>query len=97
MGGAGLTSGRVAGPRGSMEDRLKLIVIETLKMKPSDYADDLKAGDLPEWDSLGHVTLLQAVQKDFDVTFDIADAIEIESLGDLKRVLRQYLDARPAR
>jgi acyl carrier protein len=80
-----------------MEERLKQIVVESLKISPSIYADDLKAGDVPEWDSLGHVTMLQAVQKGFDVTFEMTDAIEIESLGDLKRVLQQYLDARPAR
>ena len=77
-----------------MEERLKQIVLDTLKIPPAVYADELRAGDVPEWDSLGHVTLLQRVQKDFGVTFDVSDAIEIESLHDLKRVLRQYLDAR---
>jgi acyl carrier protein len=78
-----------------MEELLKQIVIEALKIKPSDYADDLKAGDLPEWDSLGHVTLLQAVQESFKVTFDMDEAFEIESIEDLQRVLRRYVAARP--
>ena len=84
-------------PNGSaMEERLKQVVIDALKIRPSDYADDLRAGDVAAWDSLGHVTLLLAVQKDFEVTFDMDDVIEIESIEDLKRILRRYVAARPA-
>ena len=73
-----------------MDDKLKGVVIQALKIDPADYRDDLKAGDLAAWDSLGHVNLLLEVQKAFNVTFDVTEMIEIESLADLKALLATY-------
>jgi acyl carrier protein len=78
-----------------VDDKLKQVVIEALRIAPSDYRDDLSAGDLDAWDSLGHVNLLLAVQKAFNVTFEAADMIEIESLADLRAVLSIYSAGRP--
>jgi len=74
-----------------MEEKLKLIVLETLKIQASDYHEDLTAGDLPAWDSIGHVNLLMAVEKEFEVAFDVTDAIDIESVADLQDMVRKYL------
>ena len=73
-----------------MDDKLKGVVIQALKIDPADYRDDLKAGDLDAWDSLGHVNLLLEVQKAFNVTFDVTDMIEVESLADLRALLATY-------
>jgi acyl carrier protein len=73
-----------------VDDKLKGVVIQALKIDPADYRDDLKAGDLDAWDSLGHVNLLLEVQKAFNVTFDVTDMIEVESLADLRALLATY-------
>ncbi|MBI4659282.1 MAG: acyl carrier protein [Verrucomicrobia bacterium] len=75
----------------SIEAKLKRIVCETLKIDESRYRDDLAAGDIPEWDSLGHVNLLMVVEKSFNVAFEIGDAIDIESVEDLIAVLEKYV------
>lgn len=75
----------------TINDKLKTIVIETLKISASDYSDDLAAGDIPQWDSIGHVNLLMAVEQGFGVAFDVTDAIDIESVSDLQDMLRKYL------
>jgi acyl carrier protein len=77
------------------DDKLKRVVIEALRIDPADYRDDLKAGELDAWDSLGHVTLLLAVQKAFNVEFDPADMIEVESLADLRALLGTYSAGKP--
>lgn len=78
-----------------VEDRLKRVVLETLKIQDADYHEDLTAGDLPAWDSIGHVNLLMAVEKEFDVAFDVNDAIDIESVADLHEMVRKYLALKP--
>ncbi|MCF8709891.1 acyl carrier protein [Rhizorhapis sp. SPR117] len=65
-------------------------MLQTLKIEESQYSEDLAAGDVVQWDSLGHLSLLMAVEKAFGVTFDIGDAIEIESVGDLIDTVRRY-------
>jgi acyl carrier protein len=78
-----------------LEKELKRIVVETLKIQESDYHEDLTAGDIPAWDSIGHVNLLMAVEKEFDVAFDVTDAIDIESVADLQDMVRKYLALKP--
>ena len=72
------------------EATLKELVIRTLKIKPEDYSEDLAAGDIPQWDSLGHVVLLQAVENHFGFAFDVVDSIEIETIGDLVDMVKKY-------
>ena len=73
-----------------LADRVKSIVSDTLKIPVSSCNEELTAGDIEEWDSLGHVNLLSAIEKEFNVAFDVGDAIEIESIGDLLDMLQKY-------
>jgi len=66
-----------------IEEEIKQLVTAQLKIEPERYSEDLMAGDIPEWDSLAHVNLLMAVEKHFNIVFDVGDAIDIESAGDL--------------
>lgn len=74
-----------------IDEKLKQVVIDTLKIPAGDYSDDLAAGDHPQWDSIGHVNLLMAVEHGFEVAFDVTDAIDIESVADLQDMVRKYL------
>lgn len=74
-----------------MDERLKGVVIRSLRITAEEFRDDLAAGDVPQWDSLGHLNLLMAVEKEFGISFDVADAIDIESLADLEDMVRKYL------
>ena len=78
-------------PDASIEQQLKTIVITSLKIAEFEYNEELTAGDLPQWDSIGHVNLLMAVEQGFDIAFDVTDAIDIESVGDLLDMVKKYL------
>lgn len=74
-----------------IDEKLRMIVIEVLKIPAADYHEDLTAGDHPQWDSIGHVNLLMAVEQGFEISFDVTDAIDIESVADLQDMVRKYL------
>jgi len=74
-----------------IDENLRQIVIDVLKIPAADYTEDLVAGDHPQWDSIGHVNLLMAVEQGFDIAFDVTDAIDIESVADLQDMVRKYL------
>lgn len=71
-----------------IEEEIKQIVLRELKIGTEQYSEELMAGDIPEWDSLAHVNLLMAVEKHFSIAFDVGDAIDIESVGDLIDAVR---------
>ena len=75
-----------------MEDELRKVVCDQLKISDADYHVDLAAGDIPAWDSLGHVNLLMAVEKHFRVSFDVSDSVDIETISDLVDTTKHYLE-----
>ena len=75
--------------------KLKLLIADLFKCDPSDVTDTTGPGDIPGWDSLGHVTLMAEVQRQFGKHVPIEDAIEVESVADLGRILER-LQGTPA-
>jgi acyl carrier protein len=54
------------------------------------FTEDLSIDNVPGWDSMAHVGLILALQKEFAVSIPPADAIELTSV----RNIIQYLDSR---
>jgi acyl carrier protein len=45
--------------------------------------DDMKPGDVEDWDSVMHVTIVLATEREFKIKFKGADIANIVSVGDL--------------
>ncbi len=69
--------------------RLKHLMAELFKCDPSELTDTTGPGDIPGWDSLGHVALMAEIQKQFGTHVPVEDAIEVESIADLVRILER--------
>lgn len=56
--------------------------------------DSLDASSSPEsvegWDSMGHLNLIAALEKDFNVSIDIGDAMEMVSVKRIREILLDY-------
>ncbi|HXB96761.1 MAG TPA: acyl carrier protein [bacterium] len=50
---------------------------------------DMTAADVDAWDSLSHIALLAAVEKEFGVRFNLADVKGLKNVGDLMDVLEK--------
>jgi len=46
-----------------------------------EITEDTSKEDVDEWDSMTHVLLLSKVQKRFDVSFDMSNLIEYDTVG----------------
>ncbi len=73
-----------------LENKVKEIVISVLNISDDQYNDELAIGDIPEWDSVNHVLLIQQIEEDFDINLDITDAIDIEDVFDIIATLKKY-------
>jgi len=67
--------------------RLKTLIANLFKCDVAQLDDSVGPGDIPGWDSLGHVTLMAEIQKQFGTHVPLEDAIEVESIADLVGVL----------
>jgi acyl carrier protein len=72
-----------------MDGKLKHLIAELFKCDVADLTDDIGPGDIPGWDSLGHVALMAEIHKQFGTHVPVEDAIEVESIADLVDVLER--------
>ncbi len=45
------------------------------------------ADDIEEWDSLEHINLIVAIEKTFDVKFDIKEVSDMKNVGDMVKAI----------
>lgn len=64
-------------------EEFKKIVADLLDVEISDIEDDLEQGDIPEWDSVGHLELLMGLSKHYDKKLSPAKIPELINLQDI--------------
>lgn len=63
-------------------------------MNSFEITDDKLAGlkyqDIPSWDSVGHMSLVAALEDAFDIMMDTDDIIDLSSYEKGKEILKKY-------
>jgi len=72
-----------------MNEKIIKILAATLKISEQEVTDELSIENCSAWNSLAHVELLGQLEEAFDCDFDIQDAIEMDSVAEIKRVLAE--------
>jgi len=72
------------------EEKLQRIFQAVFKLAPGTDLSAVRPNQTPQWDSLGHVTLVAALESEFNVNLDMADALRINSLEVAREVLEQH-------
>nr|WP_042184314.1 acyl carrier protein [Kibdelosporangium sp. MJ126-NF4]CEL16218.1 acyl carrier protein [Kibdelosporangium sp. MJ126-NF4]CTQ94143.1 acyl carrier protein [Kibdelosporangium sp. MJ126-NF4] len=63
----------------SLNDRLRTVFIEAMQLDADFDVENLKYRDIDEWDSVGHMALVAAIEDEFDVQFDTDQVIDMSS------------------
>ncbi len=67
---------------------LKKILIETFSNSSiPENINDLKMGDLEEWDSLGNFNLILAIEQKIGIQFDFDQLENLNSISEIKKAL----------
>ena len=61
-------------------ERVFQIIFEDGSLKIN---EDMDSNDISLWDSLHHVTLLSMLQETFNISFDIDEIVEMETVRDI--------------
>lgn len=63
--------------------RIKEIIAEILSVSISEINDDTAIGDLIEWDSLHHLQIIAAIEKEFKIRFTPDVMMDLEDVCDI--------------
>ena len=73
---------------------LYAIVAEVLDVPADQVTPSLGPEDVERWDSLGQLALIEALERHFNVRFEVEEVFEIFTVGDIERLLRAKLPDR---
>jgi acyl carrier protein len=63
----------------SLERRLRQVVVATFDLDDGADVERLEYQGIPEWDSIGHMSLVVAIEDEFDVQLDTEQVIDMSS------------------
>lgn len=66
-----------------IKEKIIVIVSNILDNNTLTITEKTKSDDIPEWDSLRHVMILDEIQKEFKIEFEILEIIELYSISDI--------------
>ncbi len=58
---------------------------------PRTVSMDTTPDEITAWDSMGHVTLASSLEKEFGLTFDVDDLMEMENVKEICRIVQSKL------
>jgi acyl carrier protein len=71
----------------NLEATIKVIMARIFEVRPEEITDKTRRRELERWDSLSHLTLLVALQEEFHIEIPQDQALEMETLEDIKRAV----------
>ena len=63
----------------SNSKKYKEAFINALEIEKSKFSDKIKYNEIPEWDSIGHMTLMSELEEEFKITLETDDIIDFSS------------------
>ena len=64
--------------------------IKSLSIDKKIVNKKLKYNDIPEWDSIGHMTLMSSLEDSFGITMETDDIVDFSSFEKGKKILSKY-------
>tara|TARA_B100001559_G_C16240540_1_gene502162 strand:+ start:362 stop:601 length:240 start_codon:yes stop_codon:yes gene_type:complete len=71
-------------------DLYKKTFISSLSIDEKVFSDKLEYNEIPEWDSIGHMTLMSGLEESFGITLETDDIIDFSSYKKGKEILEKY-------
>ena len=71
-------------------DKYKKAFVEGPSVDEREIKDELKYNDIPEWDSIGHMTLISNLEEIFNITLETDDIVDFSSFKKGKKILNKY-------
>ena len=64
----------------SLEEQIKQIIAEALNIELSAIIPDLGINDIPEWNSMGNLAIMSALEEKLDVEIPMEDLFDLTNV-----------------
>ncbi len=64
-----------------------MIAEEALHIPAADIRDNLKSGDVPDWDSMNYLLFISELEKEFGFSFTMDEVMNAQTLGDIRAIV----------
>ena len=71
-------------------EKYKKIFKSSLNVNEKTFSDNLAYNEIPEWDSIGHMSLISALEDDFSISFETDDIVDYSSYKKGIEILKKY-------
>tara|TARA_B100000029_G_scaffold493581_1_gene556282 strand:- start:175 stop:411 length:237 start_codon:yes stop_codon:yes gene_type:complete len=72
-----------------MNKKLNQIISEVFNIEISKIDENTNPENSEKWDSFNFYVLLNEIEKEFNIKFDIDETLEIKKIGDFKSLLQK--------
>ena len=73
----------------NIKEKVYKVISDALHINISAIDDDLEVGGIKEWDSLGQIGLIVSLEKEFKLTFDVDETLEMDNVYDIVEILEE--------
>ena len=77
-------------PDASNIEKYENAFMESFDIEKSMLNEELKYESIPEWDSVGHMTMISNLEEVFDIVMEMDDIIDFSSFEIGKEMLKKY-------
>ena len=63
------------------------IVADICDVELNEVSENSTVGDFPQWDSVGHLSILSKVEEIFDISFEPEEMMEMEDVKDISEAV----------
>uniref|UniRef100_A0A832DHR8 Acyl carrier protein n=1 Tax=Ignavibacterium album TaxID=591197 RepID=A0A832DHR8_9BACT len=74
-----------------ISDKLKKVILTTLNLDDYNITEEMTADQVPGWDSLSHLNVITAVEKEFGIRFKTLELLKLKNIGELQQIINQKL------
>jgi len=74
----------------STKKKYQEVFAKSLSIESSKFNEDLKYNDIPEWDSIGHMSLISALEEEYKISLETDDIVDFSSFKKGIELLKKY-------
>tara|TARA_B100000965_G_C19483952_1_gene709886 strand:+ start:78 stop:317 length:240 start_codon:yes stop_codon:yes gene_type:complete len=72
------------------KEKYQEVFINSLSLEKQKFNSNLKYNEIPEWDSIGHMSLISGLEDAFKITIETEDIIDFSSYLKGQEILKKY-------
>lgn len=75
-----------------IKNTLQEIFRDVLDLDELVLENETSANDIEEWDSLAHINLVVAIEKEFKIKFALGELQDLKNIGDMVNLIQEKIN-----